>query len=45
MTEAEIKEAKTQTLSKYEEAYKNAINNTIKEKWQSGDWEQYYPIA
>jgi 2-oxoglutarate dehydrogenase complex dehydrogenase (E1) component-like enzyme len=33
ITEAEIKEAKAQMLHKYEESYKNAVNNTIKEKW------------
>ena len=44
ITEAEIKEAKSQLLQKYEESYKNALNNTVKTKWQPGDWEEHYPI-
>jgi 2-oxoglutarate dehydrogenase E1 component len=44
ISEAEVKEAKNQLLHKYEEAYKNALNNTVKNKWQPGDWEEHYPI-
>lgn len=31
-------------MLKYDESYKNALNNTVKEGWRDNDWEEFYPI-
>lgn len=31
-------------MQKYEESYKNALNNTIKTNWKNNDWEHLNPI-